>query len=55
MTDELSLAAALLIIAAVAILIVCGVMALWSWAAERVFDRVFGAMEDAIRWLASRR
>ncbi len=53
MTD-ISLAAALLVLAVLAILIACGVMAAWSWATERVFDRLFGAMEAVIRWIASR-
>ncbi len=49
--DDISLAAALLVLAVLAILIACGVMAAWSWVAERGIDKFFGAIETALRWL----
>ncbi len=49
--DDLTLAAALLVLAVLAILIACVVMAAWSWFAERGLDVVFGAIETALRWL----
>ncbi len=52
--SDIGLAVALLVTAATAIAFVCFAMMVWSRFAERVFDQLFGAMEAAIRWIASR-
>ncbi len=52
--NDIPRAASLLVVAVLAVLVACAVLAAWSWAAERVFDRALGAMEAVIRWIASR-
>lgn len=53
--SDINLAAALLVVAVLAILLACLAMSAWNWAAVRVLDVVFGAIETAIRQIANRR